>query len=50
MKGYPKNLFYIGNTNLLQTLMISIVGTRKANSCTKEFTHKLAQNIIYKIK
>lgn len=45
MKKYPNELFYIGNTNLLQTPMISIVGTRKPNSYTKEFTHKLASKL-----
>ena len=45
MKKYPNELFHIGNTNLLQTPMVSIVGTRKPNSYTKEFTHKLASKL-----
>ena len=45
MKKYPENLFYIGNTQLLQTPMVSIVGTRKPNSYTKEFTHKLSSKL-----
>lgn len=45
MKSYPKNLFYIGNDKLLQTPMVSIVGTRKPNSYTKEFTHKLSSKL-----
>lgn len=42
MKNYPKKLFYIGNSKLLENKMVSIVGTRKPNSYTKEFTHKLS--------
>ncbi|UTJ06205.1 DNA-processing protein DprA [Arcobacter roscoffensis] len=45
MKKYPENLFYIGNTQLIQTPMVSIVGTRKPNSYTKEFTHKLSSKL-----
>ncbi len=45
MKKYPHQLFSIGNTQLLQTPMISIVGTRKPNSYTKEFTHKLSSKL-----
>jgi len=43
MKKYPKDIFYIGNTALLQKRMISIVGTRKPNSYTKQYTHELAK-------
>jgi len=43
MKKYPKDIFYIGNTELLQKRMISIVGTRKPNSYTKQYTHELAK-------
>ena len=42
MKKYPNELFYIGNTNLLKKRKIAIVGTRRPNSYTKEFTYKLA--------
>lgn len=42
MKKYPEELFYIGNTDLLKKRKISIVGTRRPSSYTKEFTHKLA--------
>ena len=45
MKEYPKELFYTGNTNLLQKKMISIVGTRRPNAYTKKFTHELAQKL-----
>ena len=44
MKEYPKELFYIGNINLLKNKKIAIVGTRKPNSYTKNFTHQLAKN------
>ena len=50
MKKYPQDLFYIGNTNLLNKKKIAIVGTRRPNSYTKEFTYKLSSNIIYKNK
>jgi DNA processing protein len=45
MKNYPKELFYIGNTKLLKKKKISIIGTRRPNSYTKEFTHKLASKL-----
>lgn len=45
MKKYPQELFYIGNTNLLNKKKISIVGTRRPNSYTKEFTYKLSSKL-----
>ena len=42
MKKYPEELFYIGNTKLLSKKKVSIIGTRRPSSYTKEFTHKLA--------
>lgn len=42
MKKYPKELFYLGDPSLLSKKMISIVGTRKPNQYTKEFTAKLS--------
>ena len=45
MKKYPDELFYIGNTSLLNKKKISIVGTRRPNSYTKEFTYKLASKL-----
>ena len=45
MKKYPNELYYIGNTSLLERRKISIIGTRRPNSYTKEFTHKLAQKL-----
>jgi len=45
MKKYPENIFYIGNTNLLQKRKISIVGTRKPNAYTKQYTNLLAKEL-----
>ncbi|MGB5866282.1 MAG: DNA-processing protein DprA [Arcobacteraceae bacterium] len=43
MKKYPSNIYYIGKTNLLNKRTISIVGTRKPSSYTKQYTHELAK-------
>ena len=43
MAKEPKELFYIGNSNLIQNKMVSIVGTRRPCNYTKDFTFKLAQ-------
>ncbi len=43
LKKPPKDLFFIGDVNLLQKRKISIVGTRRPISYTKELTFKLAQ-------
>jgi len=45
MKKYPTELYYIGNTKLLEKRKISIIGTRRPSSYTKEFTHKLASKL-----
>jgi len=45
MKAYPADIYYIGNINLLKNKKIAIVGTRKPNSYTKTFTHKLSQEL-----
>lgn len=45
MRKYPKELFYIGNIPLLKKKKVSIIGTRRPNSYTKEFTHKLASKL-----
>lgn len=45
MQKYPNELYYIGNTQLLNRKKISIVGTRRPNSYTKEFTYKLASKL-----
>lgn len=45
MKKYPKEIFYRGNTNLLNKRKISIVGTRKPNTYTKQITYKIASEL-----
>jgi len=45
MKKYPKNIYCIGNEELLQKRMVSIVGTRKPTSYTKQFTHELSKEL-----
>jgi len=45
MKKYPKELFYIGNLNLLSRKKISIVGTRRPISYTKNMTRLLASKL-----
>ena len=45
MKKYPDELFYIGNLQLLKKRKIAIIGTRRPNSYTKEFTYKLASKL-----
>ncbi len=46
MKKYPKNIYYIGNIDLLRQRTISIVGTRKPNSYTKQYTHDLSKELV----
>jgi len=43
MKKYPQNIYYIGNLELLKKRTISIVGTRKPNNYTKQYTHELSK-------
>lgn len=43
MKKYPKNIYYMGNLDLLEKRTISIVGTRKPNNYSKQYTHELAK-------
>lgn len=45
MKKKPNKLFYKGNLELLKNEKISIVGTRKPNTYTKQFTHLLASKL-----
>ena len=45
MKKYPHELFYIGNIDLLKKRKLAIIGTRRPNSYTKEFTYKLASKL-----
>ena len=39
----PKSLFYVGDSSLLKMPKVSIVGTRRPNSYTKDFTFSLAK-------
>jgi len=43
MKKYPKELFYKGNLKLINRPKVSIVGTRRPSSYTRQFTYKLAK-------
>ena len=45
MKKHPNEIFYIGNTELLKKRKVAIVGTRKPNLYSKEFTYKLASKL-----
>lgn len=43
MKKYPKELYGIGNIELLQRPKVSLVGTRRPSSYTKHFTYILSK-------
>lgn len=45
MKKYPNDIFYKGNISLLKKRKISIVGTRKPNSYTKQLTYKISSEL-----
>lgn len=45
MKKYPKELFYIGDLELLKKPKISIVGSRRPIAYTKNFTAKLSNEL-----
>ncbi|MBU1657993.1 DNA-protecting protein DprA [bacterium] len=45
MKKYPKELFYIGKTELLGRPKISIVGSRKPNQYARQFSHEIASKL-----
>lgn len=45
MKKYPKTIYSIGNEELLKKRLVSIVGTRKPNSYTKQYTYELAKEL-----
>ena len=45
MKKYPKELFYIGDTSLLQRKKISIIGSRKPNQYARNITTELASKL-----
>ncbi len=42
MKSYPKQLFFSGNTELLDKTKISIIGSRKPSKYSRSLTHQLA--------
>ena len=45
MKKYPKELYSIGDITLLKRPKVSIVGTRRPSSYTKQYTHILAKTL-----
>jgi DNA processing protein len=45
MKKYPRELYSIGDRTLLQRPKVSIVGTRRPSSYTKQFTHTLSKSL-----
>lgn len=45
MKKYPKNLYYIGNTNLLQKTKVSIVGSRSPNQYARQCIHQISNKL-----
>ncbi len=45
MKRYPKDIFYVGNIELLDRPKVSIVGSRRPFGYVKEFTQKIANNL-----
>lgn len=45
MKTYPKELFYNGNLNLLNSKKVSIVGARKTSKYARALTYELASKL-----
>jgi len=45
MKKYPKELFYIGNTKLLQKQKISIIGSRSPNQYCRQMTFEISSKL-----
>ncbi len=45
MKKYPKEIFYIGNLELLKRKKVSIVGSRRPTPYTKQYTHEIAKKL-----
>ena len=43
MKKYPPELFYEGNLSLLKRPKVSIVGTRRPSTYTRQFTYNLSK-------
>ena len=46
MKKYPKALYSLGDSSLLQRRKISIVGTRRPSAYTKQYTQLLVQELV----
>lgn len=45
MKNYPAELFYSGNTELLKSKKVSVVGSRKPSSYSKTQTHRFCNEL-----
>lgn len=45
MKKYPKEIFYMGDIELLKKKKVSIVGSRKPSAYTKQYTHYIAKTL-----
>lgn len=45
MKTYPKDIYYLGNTDLLKNKKISIVGARRPNQYARTITHELSHKL-----
>ena len=45
MKNYPKEIYYLGNLNLLKKKKVSIVGTRRPISYTKNIISELSSKL-----
>jgi DNA processing protein len=45
MKKYPKEIYYIGDIELLKRPKVSIVGSRRPNNYTKEWTYKISKEL-----
>jgi len=45
MKKYPKEIFYIGNLELLKRKKVSIVGSRKPTQYSRQYTHYLSKKL-----
>jgi len=45
MKKYPKEIFYIGNLELLKRKKVSIVGSRRPTPYTKQYTNDIAKKL-----
>ena len=45
MRRYPRELYTIGNIQLLKRPKVSMVGTRRPSNYTKQYTHSLAKTL-----